>query len=446
MFACLRFFIFSENFYEELRKLYFLLNSSKPKSDLSEFKLIWNRVKPSDHAKESYKLNPANKKDPFREVKLLIENYKDQLEERKKKQKQNLLGFFAKTEAVINKEEIDHGSFSAHENSFSSFDECSSSSLMQLNENKNSSSNSLESSLCIDDDSQEPSTSFADTEDDLSNMSSISNISSNSNLETDSTSEPRSAVLTPVQTKLKEDIDVIKNEIVKMSQPKNKKDADLLCAKHDALQKLESKLKKLKDHGLSQAKYRKKITGVKILRPVGRPRLEEKYPALLKSIENIAMQHSSADDRRRTESLVTLQSISKYYVLVYTNLLQIYAFLASLQKELELQGYEISVSALHTRFLPTKKNSIQARRHINPLNMKVLLPQNDEHNHHIDSKFCFSSIEHAKERASYCGSNEVLWESVDDKAKVIFNTLKYFLIILITIFYLILDLSWNSSS
>lgn len=119
-----------------------------------------------------------------------------------------------------------------------------------------------------------------------------------------------------MQSKLQEEIDVIKNEIVNLSKPKDKKEADLLSAKLEALQKLEMKLKKLKDHTKRQAKYRKKTSGVKILKPVGRPRLEEKYPELLKSIESIAMQHTSADDRRRTESLVALQSICKYSVLV----------------------------------------------------------------------------------------------------------------------------------
>lgn len=121
-------------------------------------------------------------------------------------------------------------------------------------------------------------------------------------------------VLTPVQTKIEEEIDLIKNEIVKLSKPKNKKDADLLSVKLDDLQKLESKLKKIKEHAKRQAKYRKRIAGVKVLKPIGRPRLEEKYPALLQAIESIAMQHSSADDRRRTKSLVALQSISIYFL------------------------------------------------------------------------------------------------------------------------------------
>jgi hypothetical protein len=50
--------------------------------------------------------------------------------------------------------------------------------------------------------------------------------------------------------------------------------------------------------------------------------------------------------------------------------------------------------------------------------MKVMLPQNDEHKEHEDSRFCFQVIEHIKQRLILCGNSQVCVESVDDKAKV----------------------------
>ena len=63
----------------------------------------------------------------------------------------------------------------------------------------------------------------------------------------------------------------------------------------------------------------------------------------------------------------------------------------------------------------------QAKFHVNSLNMKVRLPQNEGHKWHMDSKFCFQAIEHYKQRVVLCGSNHAIIESVDDKAKVNIN-------------------------
>lgn len=89
-------------------------------------------------------------------------------------------------------------------------------------------------------------------------------------------------------------------------------------------------------------------------------------------------------------------------------------------EDLNGNGYEISQSALALRFLPINRRSRQAKLHKNPLNMKVMLPQNDEHKEHEDSRFCFQMIEHIKQRLVLCGNSQVCVESVDDKAKVSF--------------------------
>lgn len=67
---------------------------------------------------------------------------------------------------------------------------------------------------------------------------------------------------------------------------------------------------------------------------LGRPRLDGLQPELMDAILMIVNRSSSADDRRRTENLRSVTTLT------------------DLQKELDTLGFEISRSALYLRLLP----------------------------------------------------------------------------------------------
>lgn len=114
----------------------------------------------------------------------------------------------------------------------------------------------------------------------------------------------------------------------------------------------------------------------------------------------IVERNSHADERRRTETLRTITTLT------------------DLQKELEFCGYEISKTALYHRLLPRRQNTLQGKRHTRTVPVKLSKPSNDEHKQHDDSRFCFITIENIKKLIALLGPDQVLVLSIDDKAKV----------------------------
>ncbi|KAJ6642874.1 hypothetical protein Bhyg_07830 [Pseudolycoriella hygida] len=74
--------------------------------------------------------------------------------------------------------------------------------------------------------------------------------------------------------------------------------------------------------------------------------------------------------------------------------------------------------AMYLRSLPSKSKSIEGKRHVKTVPVKLIRPSNDSHKHHVDSKFAMTTINHLDELASLLGPEEVTFISQDDKAKI----------------------------
>ena len=81
-------------------------------------------------------------------------------------------------------------------------------------------------------------------------------------------------------------------------------------------------------------------------------------------------------------------------------------------------GYIVSRSALYLRLLPCSQTSIQGRKHVSTLPVKLVRPQNDLRRKHPDRMFCSESSKAADAIAKYLGPKACLYISQDDKSSV----------------------------
>ncbi|KAJ8670913.1 hypothetical protein QAD02_002172 [Eretmocerus hayati] len=133
---------------------------------------------------------------------------------------------------------------------------------------------------------------------------------------------------------------------------------------------------------------------------VGRPQLEDTQPGLLETIKSIAIHGSAAHDRRRTEEIRSCRTLDD---------------LCNLLNE---RGYHLSRSATYLRLMPRKSSSIEGRKHVRTVPVKLYKAKNDHHKAHTDHDFCLASIRSVESLASMLGPDQVGFISQDDKAKV----------------------------
>ncbi|CAF3380058.1 unnamed protein product [Rotaria socialis] len=139
----------------------------------------------------------------------------------------------------------------------------------------------------------------------------------------------------------------------------------------------------------------------KVYRPEGgRPRIEEQIPGLLEAIEEIAKVGGASDDRRRSEIIRPCLTLD------------------DLREKLLQRGMDVKRTTLYYRLLPHRAKSIDGRRHVNTVPVRLRRAQNDEHGKHADGHFATATIRYVKDLASVFGNNCVLYLSQDDKCKV----------------------------
>ena len=80
--------------------------------------------------------------------------------------------------------------------------------------------------------------------------------------------------------------------------------------------------------------------------------------------------------------------------------------LTDIHEELKLLGYNLSFG-LYLRLIPRSSVSIEGKRHINTVPVKLCRAQSDHHRDHIDQFFCRNSINGLEEIASILGPNQV---------------------------------------
>ncbi|XP_065667542.1 uncharacterized protein LOC136087861 [Hydra vulgaris] len=139
---------------------------------------------------------------------------------------------------------------------------------------------------------------------------------------------------------------------------------------------------------------------LKIRKKPGRPPLEVDQPLLLKAIMDIALHGSFADERRRSEVLWSIENFDK------------------LTSEMNKIGFAISKSALYTRLLPRSYGTLEGKRHVKTVPVRLISPQNESYLKHVDGLFC-SSIKYVEEVCSILGPDEVCFINQDDKVRVL---------------------------
>lgn len=132
----------------------------------------------------------------------------------------------------------------------------------------------------------------------------------------------------------------------------------------------------------------------------GRPRLEEQQPLLLKTIVDLAMFGASAEERRRSEIVRSCRTLT------------------DLHEKLKELGFEISRSGTYLRLLPRNYTTMEGKRHVVTVPVKLSRPEADHHKAHVDQHFCVATIRSLETLASILGPNQVFFLSQDDKARV----------------------------
>ena len=105
---------------------------------------------------------------------------------------------------------------------------------------------------------------------------------------------------------------------------------------------------------------------------VGRPRIEEDQPNLLETILDLVQASSATDDRRRSEIMRTVTTLS------------------DLQAALVSAGFTISKTATYYRLLPKRENTKAAQRHIQTVPVRLLRPENTLRKKNVDRMFAKS--------------------------------------------------------
>lgn len=112
------------------------------------------------------------------------------------------------------------------------------------------------------------------------------------------------------------------------------------------------------------------------------------------------MHGSAAHEKRREEIYRSIKTLSQ------------------LTKALNDAGFQISRSATYLRLLPRRSNSLEGKRHITTVPVRLAKAQNDLHSQHADTAFAACCIDYLLELASVLGPSQTAFISQDDKARV----------------------------
>ncbi|UJR25996.1 hypothetical protein I4U23_007343 [Adineta vaga] len=185
-----------------------------------------------------------------------------------------------------------------------------------------------------------------------------------------------------------------------VEQKKKKNDLKRLKAEQTA-KKRAREIKKRKIEALCEKNPELATELNKIYRPIiGRPPIEEECPDLLQIIEEIAKVGGAADDNRRSQTIRPCLTLD------------------DLREKIKERGYDIKRSTLYYRLLPHRSNSIDGKKHVRTVPVRLRKAQNDEHSKHEDGHFATATIRYIKDLAGIFGNDVVFFLSQDDKCKV----------------------------
>ena len=118
-----------------------------------------------------------------------------------------------------------------------------------------------------------------------------------------------------------------------------------------------------------------------------RPPLEDMYPELHYTIVSIARMEAGPDHRR------------------WTDILNACLTLDDLHDRLLKEGILLSRQSTYLRLIPTRVDSLDGKKHVRTVPVKIRRARNDARKKHIDADFTFATKEHLKNIASlfcYC--------------------------------------------
>lgn len=84
-----------------------------------------------------------------------------------------------------------------------------------------------------------------------------------------------------------------------------------------------------------------------------------------------------------------------------------------------LLGFKISKSATYLRLLPRNSRTIEGRKHVETVPVRLSKAQTSLHKNHVDQNFCTTTIRSLETVASILGPEQVIFLSQDDKARVL---------------------------
>ena len=172
-----------------------------------------------------------------------------------------------------------------------------------------------------------------------------------------------------------------------------KKKGDALSATLKRKQSVANANRKLREKQRAALRAASTSTpGVPFQEVSGRPRHPDNEE-LLKTIVDLSMHGSSADERRRTEIIRSCRTLD------------------DLHDALLERGYQISRSATYLRLIPRRSNTIEGRLHVATAPVKLAKAQADNHKSHPDTGFCTASIRNVEALSSVLGQQEVAFLS-----------------------------------
>ncbi|XP_055542900.1 uncharacterized protein LOC129728479 [Wyeomyia smithii] len=120
----------------------------------------------------------------------------------------------------------------------------------------------------------------------------------------------------------------------------------------------------------------------------------------MSAIIDIAQYGSSAQEKRQYEQLRTVKTLDE------------------LDESLKELNFTMSRTYVYYRLMPKRCDSIEAKRHIKTVPVRLILAKNDHHKFHQDTRFCASTIKRLDEIGSFLGPHEAARLSQDDKVRV----------------------------
>lgn len=196
---------------------------------------------------------------------------------------------------------------------------------------------------------------------------------------------------TPAQDKLKNQISLLQMELDLQKIPTTNSRRDFLGATENEtrdmtklrreIDKCTKELRKKEQHMRHSQSHRLSIKSkiklacnqspivadlLKARSAPGRPRLEQQQPQLLKTIVDLAMIGASAEERRRSEIVRSCRTLT------------------DLHEKLKEHGFQISKSGTYLRLLPRNYTTLEGKRHVDTVSVKLSRLEADHHKAHVD--------------------------------------------------------------